>query len=68
MSEWQPIETSPKDGTDVLVYEPGYVVAILHWHTVKTKTAASYPGYWTDGDGLNWYKPTHWMPLPEPPK
>ncbi len=68
MTDWQPIETAPKDGTDILVCEPGYVMAIVSWHPVKTKKAARYPGYWANLLGSNWYYPTHWMPLPEQPE
>lgn len=58
MSEWQPIETAPKDGMRVLVIgKSGYVDA---GHYIE--------GWgWEDANG-NIMKPTHWMPLPEPPK
>ena len=69
MSEWQPIETAPKDGATILLYFPkGY------WADDRDIAI----GFWSDGD---WYSgeadstpmtgfgsfPSHWMPLPEPP-
>ncbi len=74
MSEWQPIETAPRDGSDVLVFGGTYsseciscefygvafnAVAIAWWDE-RSKT-------WNGGD-LVTHNPTHWMPLPEPPK
>ena len=59
--EWKPIETAPKDGKSILLYPSPYLgeyVAVGNW--------ASHPKVWmTAGDMVN---PTHWMPLPEPPK
>lgn len=56
MSEWQPIETAPRDRTDVLVLLANNSVRVARyvvgWATV--------PGGWT-------LYPTHWMPLPAPP-
>lgn len=57
-SNWQPIETAPMDGTEVLVYGPPCIVrmAISHgdgWY--------SLPGYWH-------VYPTHWQPRPKPPE
>jgi len=62
---WQPIETAPKDGTYVLVYGyrshvDGSVMHVVRW----TKG----DGWAADGDDLGEQKPTHWMPLPPPPK
>jgi len=74
MDQWQPIETAPKDRR-ILLYQSGgggeyYTPA---WQKIFT-------GFWWD----DWYEnehfwtadedrgfevnPTHWMPLPAPPK
>lgn len=63
--EWQPIETAPKDGTAVLcfwtrsVYVDGRAYAIAQCHS----------GTWVsvDDDEVEYWEPTHWMPLPPPP-
>jgi len=67
--KWQPIETAPKDGTEVLLFFPtGF------WRDDR-KIAI---GFWGIGD--DWFEgeadarsmtdfgdhPTLWMPLPEP--
>lgn len=59
MSEWQPIETAPTNER-VLVYESfngSFDIHIVKW----------FNGYWESNMGAQFY-PTHWMPLPEPPK
>lgn len=61
MSEWQPIETAPKDGTQILI--PGGIAYwradVDGWYTI---TAVEWPGL-----PVQW-NVTHWMPLPEPPR
>jgi hypothetical protein len=78
---WQPIETAPKDGTEVLVWCPSAALVPLAMHfSSEEYFAREYgdPDYMEAGwylsysypDGLpecTW-EPTHWMPLPEPPK
>ncbi len=72
--EWQPIETAPKDGAYIQVANAGGVW-IAHWMPVAVS------GYRFDDPWrscmLNHYhiperarygKPTHWAPLPPPPK
>lgn len=68
MNEWQPIETAPKDGSDLLLF-----VRTRHGR----RETAVLPGFWMgpfwvtfnhDGAISNSADPTHWMPLPEPPK
>jgi len=84
MSEWQPIETAPKDGTTVLL---GYYNRSGKWRTVRGcwYSDAQIAEDWEephDGEA-GWYEtaenaddtpncwncsPTHWMPLPTPPE
>lgn len=55
-NQWLPIETAPKDGTNVLVVEDGNVLV------------ASYiNGYGWDIYPGQLINPTHWQPLPQVP-
>lgn len=66
MSEWQPIKTAPKDGTRFIGGEPNnYARTRIYWwsHPQFRKFGN---GWAFEGDKL--YNPTHWMPLPPPPK
>ena len=65
---WQPIETAPRDGTRVLISCVGecgtewmYVAWCkgIRWRLIERKDRS----YIEVND-----QPTHWMPLPEPPK
>lgn len=77
MSEWQPIETAPKDGT-------WFVIATAHGdYEVGRYEPLTMPTYEpVDGTCLylrterevyewggfnNFHAATHWMPLPAPP-
>jgi len=69
MSEWRPIETAPKDATKILLYYRDrilgqHLMGIGHWQLGPVDE--TYPC-------RNWIwnyvcPPSHWMPLPEPPK
>lgn len=66
---WQPIETAPRDGSEILVGDfketdvEDHCYGVVFWRE----------GKWTDGLGPAWawsgeFYPTHWMPLPSPPE
>ncbi len=62
MSEWQPIETMPRDGGTCIVGAAGCGLVAPHIQGVIHNN----PGTawdWQYGEAI-----THWMPLPEPPK
>lgn len=77
MTEWQPIETAPDDKTPVLIAVPnkdrdGYLVGEAYFD-------GEHDGWWWAGTDygdyhggpiieVNYWPPTHWMPLPEPPQ
>lgn len=64
-SGWQPIETAPKDGTEVLLAYPGGLVKSGKW----TLFGGAYEDHWADGKRPRFGSdPTHWMPLPAPPQ
>jgi hypothetical protein len=59
---WQPIGTAPKDGRRILTY--------AHDHAPEGIMRVAQ---WNDGSNAKgWlgsvHEPTHWMPLPSPPK
>ena len=61
---WQPIETAPKDGTDVILWDPALDVGVTigSWSDYKKSG-----DWWMEGEQVTGF-PSHWMPLPEPPK
>ena len=63
MSEWQPIETAPKDGTIVLVIDENGEICLgsnsggKYWSSVDS-----------EGGRDDFDEPTYWMTLPAPPE
>lgn len=55
-TQWRPIETAPKDGTHVLAFHNGPIWTVW-WSDTQM---------WHDSNDYD-YRPTHWMPLPNPP-
>ena len=79
MTEWQPIDTAPKDGTDIIVMYMHIDTQIVHaafWMDYEEGLDdPDIEGWWsyvwsevsrTKLDGS--CSPTHWMPLPGDPK
>jgi hypothetical protein len=66
---WQPIETAPRDGSEIVVYRPlAHETSDPHITIART---VPYPR--TSPQGVEHYTdrvchPTHWMPLPNPPE
>lgn len=61
--DWQDISTAPKEIEFRCLLSHGYSVVCGYWngdYWVNERSFCSPP--------LNKYDPTHWMPLPNPPK
>ena len=68
MSDWQPISTAPRDGTDVLLFVPQYQQSVrIGSYDVSEHFRNGKLNYQSEGWSLGRAKPTHWMPLPEVP-
>ena len=76
-SDWQPIETAPKDRRILLGFSrPVFTGVSAIFGKWETDEYAKKPNpYWahdlgqlTGVIGMRNNQPTHWMPLPEPPK
>ena len=66
-ARWQPIETAPKDAELLLLYdEQEESVRAGFWDAVEVSPAA-WTATETQGLTCGIIKPTHWMPLPDPP-
>lgn len=79
--EWQPIETAPKDGTRILIKIKSGKQQVVRWERYGMHsywTIYSHADSWINrlfskGEKVQLVLnedtlPTHWMPLPEPPK
>ena len=66
---WQPIETAPKDHTNILL-----AYRVEHGDELWVGNGYYETGLMSDGIYVGWMCedmenciPTHWMPLPDPP-
>jgi hypothetical protein len=56
--QWQPIETAPKDGTEIIVLCRRKKVSLGWYFSASTNNK-----HWLNENGSK-INPTHWMPLP----
>jgi len=70
---WQPIDTAPKDGTVLLLYDagddiPGKPVIMVGYYNKLRQEQKFYRSAWMPVyiDHIQ-LSPSHWMPLPDPP-
>lgn len=65
--QWQPIETAPKDGTEILIcgfdIVGDFTACKAWWHDKSSEIVPQFD--WVD-DALE--NPTHWQPLPQLPE
>ena len=67
MTDWQPIETAPMNGTEFLAFRKGEIAVAYRiprddcemWKFGRSSASI---------EACPEFKPTHWMPLPEAPK
>ena len=59
---WQPIETAPKTGISVLLWDEDSSGCTIGWYRINHKDDSWRSEYDLDIDA------THWMPLPNMPK
>lgn len=64
---WQPIETAPKDGTEVLIYDAAWCGGPPRREVSRWTWTINRKGERIGGDWSGVSAPTHWMPLPSPP-
>lgn len=75
MSEWQPIETAPRDGTKILAHcqpthiETGKPMSFSYISVIWWRGENFWKSQWKWRHALNdsTAEPIHWMPLPDPP-
>ena len=62
--QWQPIETAPKDGTEILTIRSNGYIAKGVWYENPFGREDTV----IDCASGKWWSVTHWMPLPAPPQ
>lgn len=70
MTEWQPIETAPKDGTRFIAVDAGGEIGIVSRHDpggAQRNPRHHYECWVTDFNSPAGSPPRYWMPLPDAP-
>lgn len=63
---WRPIETAPRDGTEILVCMwDDHTMMVVNYEADPARPG--HPWWTLDGQAYAEGAPTHWMPLPAPP-
>ena len=72
-NNWRPIETAPKDGTQILGFDEWEGINVCYWIDCsevweQRDTKYGWARYY-DSTEMSYvtFEPTHWQPLPEPP-
>ena len=72
MSDWQPIETAPRDGTPFLAWAKGFLQDELgpteDWVPSRALVTEWRAFAFRCAETGNTFEFTHWMPLPPPPE
>jgi len=67
LPKWQPIDSAPLDGESVLLYYgPGYYA--MEGRCFKRERGKNVYYQWVTAIDMGELEPSHWMPLPNPPK
>ena len=67
MSEWQPIEMAPRDGSEIVLYGPCRPRSSSGRYARDANVGWWADGYWNVRVGGEICDATHWLPLPPPP-
>ena len=66
---WRPIETAPKDGSEILLAHPDGSMVVGWWREDRTRgKVCGWSDGWSDGDDFAMTWPTHWRPKPAAPE
>lgn len=67
VSQWQPIETAPRNGDIILIYTKDGTISTAFWSDSVWLDKAGFISEENRSDTIT-LGATHWMPLPKPPK
>lgn len=69
LDKWQPIETAPKTSKSIMVYcADRKNTYIVNWGKCNGFLGKDCWKIFGGSSDLSYEEPTHWQPLPEPPK